>query len=65
MAYALGRAIGPAVERNRLRRRLRSLLSHASLPPGWYLIGATPAATERSFDELTFDLQALVARLSG
>jgi hypothetical protein len=31
-----------------------------SLPPGLYLIGAQPAATQRSQSELVFDLTRLV-----
>ena len=65
VAYALGRAIGPAVVRNRLRRQLRELLSGASLPPGLYLLGAKPAAVQRSRVELAFDLQRLVASVGG
>ena len=65
VAYALGRAIGPAVVRNRLRRRLRSLMAGVSLPPGLYLIGAQPAAAQRSQDELAFDLTRLVAFVGG
>lgn len=69
VAFALGRALGPAVVRNRVRRRLRDGLRHASsastLPPGWYLFGATPAAASRSFVELTFDLNQLLARVRG
>ena len=61
VAYALGRAIGPAVVRNRLRRRLRAVMAHSSLPPGLYLIGAQPAAAQRSRDELVFDVNHLVA----
>ena len=60
MAFALGRALGPAVVRNRLRRRLRVLLSASSLPAGLYLVGATPAAVERSFDALRTDLSRLL-----
>jgi RNase P protein component len=51
--------------RNRLRRQLRALLADATLPPGLYLIGAQPIAAQRSQDELTFDLQRLVASLPG
>jgi RNase P protein component len=65
VAYALGRAIGPAVVRNRLRRQLRSLLAGAALPPGLYLIGAQPAAAQRSRSELEFDLGRLVVSVSG
>ena len=60
VAFALGRALGPAVVRNRLRRRLRVLLSASSLPAGLYLVGATPAAVERSFDALRTDLSRLL-----
>lgn len=67
VAFAIGRAVGPAVVRNHLRRRLRALLSvdpattpSRALPPGWYLIGARPAAAERSFPQLSSDVEALV-----
>ena len=67
VAYALGRALGPAVVRNRVRRRLRAMLRQESsargLPPGSYLFGAQPAAGTRSFVELQFDLQQLLARI--
>ena len=65
VAYALGRAIGPAVVRNRLRRQLRELLAASTLPPGLYLLGAQPAAAQRSRVELEFDLQRLVASVAG
>ena len=65
VAYALGRAIGPAVVRNRLRRQLQALLGASSLPAGLYLIGAQPSAARRSFVELEFDLHRLVASVHG
>jgi ribonuclease P protein component len=65
VAYALGRAVGPAVVRNRLRRRLRQLLVDRSLPPGLYLIGAQAAAAQRSQAELVFDVDRLVASVRG
>ena len=65
VAYALGRAIGPAVVRNRLRRRLRAMLTATTLPPGFYLIGAQPTAVQRSRSELEFDLLKLVASVDG
>ena len=65
VAYAIGRIVGPAVTRNRLRRRLRSLLreKYSHLPAGLYLVGATPAAAARSFDELTADLERLMGKV--
>lgn len=54
VAYAIGRKVGPAVRRNRLRRRLRAIVRGQAgrLAPGAYLIGAAPGAAELSFDEL-------------
>ena len=42
VAYAVGRSVGGAPVRNRVRRRLRALArTHADqLAPGWYLVGA-------------------------
>ena len=65
VAYAIGRAVGPAVTRNLLRRRLRALIATRShdLPAGLLLIGASPAAAGRSFAELQMDLDRLIARI--
>ena len=65
VAYALGRALGPATQRNRLRRRLRVILRslEPQLPSGWLLIGARPAAVELTFDQLTQQLTQLIAAL--
>jgi ribonuclease P protein component len=69
VAFALGRALGSAVVRNRVRRRLRALLqrssSQAELPPGTYLFGAVPAAASLSSPELQFDLNLLLQRVRG
>jgi ribonuclease P protein component len=60
VAFAIGRAFGPAVARNRLRRRLRALLAASPPPAGLYLFGAQPAAAERSSAELASDLQRML-----
>ena len=65
MAYAIGRAYGPAVQRNLTRRRLRSLLDARSLPPGQYLFGVRPEAASRSYAELAADLDALIGRIES
>jgi ribonuclease P protein component len=54
IAYALGKQVGTAVVRNRLRRRLKAIAAgHADIVhPGSYLIGARPGAAHRSFEEL-------------
>ena len=68
MAFAVGRAYGPAVRRNRLRRRLRALLTELDrrqpLPPGMMLIGARPSPdTELTFEVVRSDLTQLVDRV--
>lgn len=48
VAFAISRKVGPAVARNRLRRRLRdeleSLARAGRLPVGAYLVALAPAA---------------------
>ena len=48
MAFAIGRRVGPAVVRNRLRRRIRhelgTLARAGRLPGGCYLVGLQPQA---------------------
>jgi len=67
LAYAVGRRVGTAVARNRLRRRLRAAVATAgALRSGAYLVGAGPEAARLSFGELRESLcEALeaVARL--
>jgi ribonuclease P protein component len=54
VAYTIGRGVGPAVVRNRVRRRLRMLIREAApkLRPGAYLIGVRPPAVLLKYDEL-------------
>ena len=52
VAYAIPRAAGPAVVRNRLRRRLRAVVRELPLEPGDYLVAASPGATDLSFHQL-------------
>ena len=64
VAYALGRQVGGAVQRNLLRRRLRELLkakAHKVLP-GFYLIGAASGATKLSFNDLGTQVDSLLER---
>jgi ribonuclease P protein component len=58
VAFAIGRKVGPAVDRNLLRRRLRALLRETSAPlgPGAYLIGAAPPAAALSYEALGLSL---------
>jgi ribonuclease P protein component len=63
VGFAIGRAVGTAVQRNRVRRRLRALLSERSLPGGLLLVGARPPVIELTFDELRSTLDRLLDRL--
>ena len=62
VAFAISRRHGGAVQRNRLRRRLRAALWIADppLPPGSYLVGARPDADQLSSGELTVAVTALI-----
>ncbi|HYN97149.1 MAG TPA: ribonuclease P protein component [Pilimelia sp.] len=62
--FVVSRAVGGAVVRNAVRRRLRHLVADrlAALPPGATLIvRALPAAAQRSFAGLAADLDAALA----
>lgn len=65
VAFAIGRSIGSAVRRNRLRRRLREAVrgvaAELQLQRGWLLIGAKPAANKHTFDSLRGELTTLLA----
>ncbi len=65
VGFAIGRATGSAVERNRLRRRLRAVLRTCDVPPGLVLIGAQPHACERTFGELEASVRQLTALMSA
>jgi ribonuclease P protein component len=66
MGYAIGRNVGGAVLRNRIRRQLRSLFVAKSdqLPAGWYLVGAQPRVATMSWTELGASVDQLVAKVA-
>jgi ribonuclease P protein component len=68
VAYAVGRQVGGAVDRNRLRRRLRAIVAEQApaLPAGAYVIGAGPGGPELEFEELRVAMgQAIGKATSG
>ena len=67
VGYAISKATGGAVDRNRIRRRIRSaiLCSTTPLTSGFYLVSADAAALRASFPDLTAAWNAAVSRLTG
>jgi ribonuclease P protein component len=67
VAYAIGRRVGGAVHRNRLRRRLRAIAFELGpdLQPGAYLIAAAPAAAGLSYGELRTIVSEGVETVAG
>jgi len=66
VAYAVGRPVGGAVVRNRVRRRLRAATraQAATLSPGHaYLVHAGPGAAGRSYAELEAALAGALCAL--
>lgn len=59
VAFAIGRDVGNAVTRNRLRRRARAVLHDLDLPHGLYLIGCRPSASELTFAAIRQKLEKL------
>lgn len=69
VAFAVSRRHGPAVRRNRIRRRLRAatreLTASGSVAPGTYLISPKSVSTaEVPFHELRDDLAAAMSRVT-
>jgi ribonuclease P protein component len=64
VAFAVGRGVGSAVARNRVRRRLRAALESLAGSPllthGLLLVGARPGAPERTFAELRQELSMML-----
>lgn len=61
-AFAIGKTVGNAVVRNRLRRRMKEVLRlDESLPSGAYLVRAQPAAAALDFSTLRDNLRRATA----
>jgi ribonuclease P protein component len=70
LAFAIGRRVGHAVERNRLRRRLRAIFAELAnqaggpLPPGAYLVGCQVGATGLTYQELREHVSRALTRIN-
>lgn len=64
VGYAIGKRVGPAVVRNRLRRRLRAAVAPLRLPPGDYLVVCDPAAASLPFSDLKVLVSTAMSSLS-
>jgi ribonuclease P protein component len=69
VAYSIGRKVGGAVVRNKVRRRCRAALvelataAPGGVPAGAYLVSAAPAAAQASYPELRSCLAEAIQRL--
>ena len=68
IAYSVSRAVGNAVVRNRIRRRLRAIIAAraTTLSDGHgYLVGVTPGASDQTFGELSHSIEVCLAATHG
>lgn len=64
VAYAIGRAVGGAVVRNRIRRRLRELMvTRVDNSDGLFLVGVTPQAADLDFSGLAEELDTALEQV--
>ena len=70
LAFAIGRRVGHAVERNRLRRRLRAIFADlarqdpVTLQPGAYLVGCQVGAVGLTHEELREHVSRALTRIN-
>jgi ribonuclease P protein component len=65
VAFAVGRPVGPAVVRNRVRRRLRAAVRELDVAPGVYLIAASPEAVGAPYSELRGHLETAIGQATS
>lgn len=67
VAYAIGRRLGGAVQRNYVRRRVRSAIRERQSPlaPGAYLVAVTAAAMTEPYSQLAHHLDEALDRAAA
>lgn len=65
VAFAIGRRVGSAVVRNRIRRRIRAAVHLSSVCSGKYLISAGFTAATMPFSELQSHVERAFGRSNG
>jgi len=69
VAFAIPTRVGSAVVRNRIRRRIRSVLrtlvvtAPSTVAPGAYLFSVRPGAQTRTYEELSNDVQQALSKV--
>ena len=70
VAYGVGRAVGPAVQRNKIKRRLRAVVRDLegegglAPGPGAYLVSVRPEGRDLSYGELREKVAVAMDRLA-
>lgn len=66
MGYAISKATGGAVDRNRIRRRIRAAIGASNMPltSGFYLVSADRTVARLPFDDLVNAWNTAVVRIT-
>jgi ribonuclease P protein component len=65
VAFAVGRPVGTAVVRNRLRRQLRAALRELEPADGLYLVTVHPSAARQSYSDLQAELSSALTEVGA